>query len=42
MSKLNYGQRILEDDRRRLTERWLYPVHGYGMLVLREDRAGFD
>lgn len=40
--KLRYGQRVLEDDRRRLTERWLYSVHGYGMLLFREDRARFD
>jgi hypothetical protein len=40
--KLTYGQRILEDDRRALTERWLFPVHGFGMLILRENRKRFD
>jgi hypothetical protein len=40
--KLPYGQRILEEDRRRLTERWLYSVPGYGMLLFREDRVRFD
>ena len=40
--KLTYSQRILEDDRRRLTDRWLYAVAGYGMMVFREDRARFD
>jgi hypothetical protein len=40
--KLSYSQRILEEDRRRVTERWLYAVAGFGMMVFREDRARFD
>lgn len=39
--KLRYGQKILEEDRRMLTERWLYPVKGFGMLLFREDRTRF-
>ncbi|MEA1051902.1 hypothetical protein U5801_19125 [Lamprobacter modestohalophilus] len=40
--KLPYGQRFLEEDRRELTERWLFSVQGFGMIILRENRAQFD